>query len=95
MAPSAPQVGGNWFSAAMASNQPQLMKAAGARRILIHHIQVTPRALRFHLHQRSVWEAGPRGAEARVSPHPVPHPSEVMWGGDLSPELDTRVRGPG
>uniref|UniRef100_A0A8D1PDK8 Lipocalin/cytosolic fatty-acid binding domain-containing protein n=1 Tax=Sus scrofa TaxID=9823 RepID=A0A8D1PDK8_PIG len=45
-------VGGNWFSAAMASNQPQLMKAAGARRILIHHIQVTPRALRFHLHQR-------------------------------------------
>uniref|UniRef100_A0A8D0RZ65 Lipocalin/cytosolic fatty-acid binding domain-containing protein n=2 Tax=Sus scrofa TaxID=9823 RepID=A0A8D0RZ65_PIG len=46
------KVGGNWFSAAMASNQPQLMKAAGARRILIHHIQVTPRALRFHLHQR-------------------------------------------
>uniref|UniRef100_A0A8D0MHY6 Lipocalin/cytosolic fatty-acid binding domain-containing protein n=1 Tax=Sus scrofa TaxID=9823 RepID=A0A8D0MHY6_PIG len=46
------KVGGNWFSAAMASNQPQLMKGAGARRILIHHIQVTPRALRFHLHQR-------------------------------------------
>uniref|UniRef100_A0A8C3WHD9 Lipocalin/cytosolic fatty-acid binding domain-containing protein n=1 Tax=Catagonus wagneri TaxID=51154 RepID=A0A8C3WHD9_9CETA len=45
-------VSGNWFSAALASNQPQLVKEARARRVFINHIQVTPRALRFHLFQK-------------------------------------------
>lgn len=50
--PSAPQVSGEWFLAGMASNQPKLLKEDKDAGLLVHRIQVTPKALQLHLHKK-------------------------------------------
>ncbi|XP_059869238.1 epididymal-specific lipocalin-9 [Delphinus delphis] len=45
-------VSGEWFLAGMASNQPKLLKDDKDARLLVHRIQVTPRALQLHLHKK-------------------------------------------
>ncbi|XP_060155886.1 epididymal-specific lipocalin-9 [Globicephala melas] len=45
-------VSGEWFLAGMASNQPKLLKEDKDAGLLVHRIQVTPRALQLHLHKK-------------------------------------------
>ncbi|XP_054945343.1 uterocalin-like [Physeter macrocephalus] len=45
-------VSGERFLAGLASNQPKLLKEDEGTRLLIHGIQVTPRALQLHLHRK-------------------------------------------
>ncbi|KAM9082391.1 uterocalin-like isoform 1-T3 [Megaptera novaeangliae] len=45
-------VSGEWFLAGLASNQPKLLREDEDARLLIHRIQVTPRALQLHLRRK-------------------------------------------